>query len=330
VIRAALLAAALLVALAGCTAQAPLGESLPAGQPAVIELSSTPFFPQDDHQCGPAALATTLAAAGVAIEPEALVPQVFLAGRRGSLQADLLGAARRYERLPYPLEPGAGPLLAELAAGHPVLVLQNLGTRQFPQWHYAVLVGYDADRGTAILRSGHKPRVEMRWARFMATLERAGHWSVVVLEPGRLPATAQPRPYVGAAAGLEAAGRLEAALVAYTAAASRWPAEPLAWLGIGNVAHARGELDAALASYARAAQVAPGNAAARINLAQALLESGCAERALQEAQQAAEQAAGTALAPVVATLLANIAEATARGPDAAHCARHAAAHPARS
>jgi hypothetical protein len=327
VIRAALLAAALLAALAGCTAQAPLRASLPAGQPGGIELVATPFFPQEDHQCGPAALATTLAAAGVVIEPESLVPQVFLAGRQGSLQADLLGAARRHDRLPYPLQPGAGPLLAELAAGHPVLVLQNLATRRFPQWHYAVLVGYDADRGTAILRSGRQPRVEMRWTRFMATLERADHWSVLVLEPGQLPATVQNRPYVGAAAGLEAAGRLEAARVAYRVATARWPDEALGWLGLGNVAHASGELDAALAAYARAVQVAPANAAARINLAQALLESGCVAQAVREARQAEAPAAGTALAPVVATLLANIADATARGADATHCAAPPGAAP---
>jgi hypothetical protein len=330
VIRAALRAAALLAALVGCTAQVPLRESLTTGQPASIELVATPFFPQEDHQCGPAALATTLAAAGVAIEPDTLVPQVFLAGRQGSLQADLMGAARRHERLPYPLAPGAEPLLAELVAGYPVLVLQNLATRQFPQWHYAVLVGYDADRGTAILRSGGEPRVEMRWARFMATLERADHWSVVVLEPGRLPATAQPRPYVAAAAGLEAAGQLEAARAAYAAATARWPGEPLAWLGLGNVAHATGDLEAALEAYARATRAAPANPAARINLAQALLEYGCPARALAEAQQAEALAAGTALAPVLARLLENTTAATGRGVDAAHCAGPVGADPAGS
>ena len=39
--------------------------SWPADVPPRIELADTPFFPQDDYQCGPAALATLLGASGI-------------------------------------------------------------------------------------------------------------------------------------------------------------------------------------------------------------------------------------------------------------------------
>src|SRR5437868_2835012 len=63
----------------GCAALAPqsaeLGEKgLPAGVPRHLELTQVPFFPQDEYQCGPAALATALSASGVKITPQELVP----------------------------------------------------------------------------------------------------------------------------------------------------------------------------------------------------------------------------------------------------------------
>jgi len=65
VIRSALAGAALAVALAGCSLSPPLADGLPATAPRSLELASTPFFPQEQYQCGPAALATQLVAGGV-------------------------------------------------------------------------------------------------------------------------------------------------------------------------------------------------------------------------------------------------------------------------
>ena len=66
-----------------------------------IELEETPFFPQEELQCGPAALATALGAAGVPADPAELVPEVFTPGLEGSLQPEMLGAVRRRGLLPY-------------------------------------------------------------------------------------------------------------------------------------------------------------------------------------------------------------------------------------
>ena len=126
-IRSAPVIAALAVALAGCATSPPLADGLPASAPRSIELDSTPYFPQEDYQCGPAALATLLVASGVDVTPESLAPEVFLPERRGSLALELVGAARRHGRLPYVLATTADEMVEELEAGRPVLVLQNLG-----------------------------------------------------------------------------------------------------------------------------------------------------------------------------------------------------------
>lgn len=308
-IRAALPAAALLLGFAGCAASPPLADGLPPEMPRSLELRDTPFFPQKDYQCGPAALATVLQASGIAVEPSALAPQVYLPERRGSLQVELVAATRRHGRLAYVL-PGAGQaLVAELAAGRPVLVLQNLGVDAIPIWHYAVLVGYDADRNVAVLRSGRRERREMRWQRFARSWHLGGRWAITTLRPGVIPDYAEAARYLDAAAGLEAAGDRPSAGLAYDAAIARWPEEPLAWLGRGNVVYAGGDIAAAANAYAQAVKLAPDNAIARNNLAQTLADAGCIREARREAQRALDLAAGTALESTVADTVNSLAAA---------------------
>jgi tetratricopeptide (TPR) repeat protein len=317
VIRTALPAAALFFGLAGCAVSPPLAEGIPPALPRTLELRDTPFFPQQDYQCGPAALATVLGASGVHVQPDALAPQVFLPKRRGSLQAELVGATRRQGRLAY-LLPGTGQaLLAELDEGRPVLVLQNLGVRQIPRWHYAVLVGYDADRNIAVLRSGRHERREMRWQRFARSWDDADRWAISTLVPGVIPSQADAARYLEAVAGIEASGNRQAAAASYDAAIARWPDEPLAWLGRGNVAYADGDRAAAADAYMQAAILAPGDPAARNNLAQVLADAGCMDEAHRQLERALSLAAGTALSGTVETTRAQL-EAGGRS-TAGHC-----------
>ncbi|MCX7053381.1 MAG: hypothetical protein NTU56_04110, partial [Proteobacteria bacterium] len=66
-----------LLLLVGCAGPSRLAQ-LPAELPARVELTSTPFHPQTEHQCGPAALATVLGAAGRTVDPAALATEVYL------------------------------------------------------------------------------------------------------------------------------------------------------------------------------------------------------------------------------------------------------------
>ncbi|HEU5467820.1 MAG TPA: PA2778 family cysteine peptidase [Steroidobacteraceae bacterium] len=299
--------AALAVALAGCATSPPLADGLPASAPRAIELEGTPFFPQEDYQCGPAALATLLVASGVDVAPGALAPEVYLPSRRGSLSLELVGAARRHGRLPYVLATTADEMVDELEAGRPVLVLQNLGATSLPRWHYAVLIGYDANRNMAILRSGRERRLEMKWQRFAGTWHRGGRFAMTALKPGEIPAHAEPARWLEAAAGLEAAGQQRAAAISYDAAIGRWPREPHAWLGRGNVAYAEGDRAAAADAWSRAIMLDPENAAARNNLAELLLEAGCLEESRRQIERAAALADGTSLEPAVRESRARIA-----------------------
>ena len=80
--------------LVGCAAPQTrvLLDNAPPNLPQRVELTATPFYPQETHQCGPAALATALASAGLPLGPDVLTAQVYVPGREGSLQPEMLAA----------------------------------------------------------------------------------------------------------------------------------------------------------------------------------------------------------------------------------------------
>lgn len=281
---APLLIAALLGACAAVQTRA-LSERWPDGLARRVELDQTPFFAQTAYQCGPAALATALVAAGVPADPSPLAEQVFLPARTGTLQVEMIAGARRQgavaTRLPATLE----ALLREVQAGHPVVVLQNLGLTWAPMWHYAVLIGYDADAGDVLLRSGTTRRLAMAMRTFEHTWQRAGAWAFVALTPGHWPATAELPAALEASVGFERAATPQQALQVYRSALARWPGNLTLQMGLGNSLYAAGEKAQAAETF-RDAALRHRSAPAWINLASTLLVLGRSGDAVDAAQRA--------------------------------------------
>lgn len=290
--------------LAGCaTPQVTVSpDELRAALPERAELETVPFFPQELYQCGPAALATALVYAKVATSPEALVPQVYLPEREGSLQVEMMAATRRHGLVAYRLAPRLQDVLREVSAGTPVIVLQNLSFGFAPVWHYAVVVGYDLSSEEIVLRSGTTRRLAVTLSNFERTWARSGYWAMVALAPERVPAGAVEDEYVAAVAALE---RVSAASArrAYAAALARWPQNLLAQMGAGNAAYAMRDFAAAEAAYRRATLAHPAAADAWNNLAYALFDLGRKSEALAAAQRAVALG-GPRLAQYQATLKA--------------------------
>lgn len=277
----------LLILLSGCATQTrALLARTHTGLPSQLELKATPFFPQELYQCGPAALATSLRAAGFAVDPDALVAQVYLPQREGSLQLEMLAAGRRNGALSLTIPARLDALLAELAGGNPVLVLQNLSLRWMPMWHYAVVIGYDLARGEIILRSGTTERLVLPMSTFEHTWARSGYWGMVTLAPGRLPATAEEGTMLDALVAFEKGGNAADAHKAYAAALQRWPGNLALLLGLGNTAYGAGDRAAAADAFRRASRQHPESAPAFNNLAVVLSELG----QLDDARKAAETA----------------------------------------
>jgi tetratricopeptide (TPR) repeat protein len=275
--------------LAGCAAPpqlAALRAQGVAGLPERAQVERVPFFAQPgDTLCGPTTLAMVAQAAGRTVTPEQLTPQVYLPGRQGALQAEMLAAARRNGLVPYVIEPSLKALLRELANGAPVLVLQNLSLPMAPQWHYAVAVGYDWPAGEIELHSGTTERLRMPLSTFERTWGRSQHWAVRVAAPDAPPTTADGARWAAAVAPLERLD-VQAAHTAYQAGLRRWPQVALLHFGAGNTAHALGASDDARRAFEAATELQPDFADAWNNLAWLRLQRGDAPGARAAAERA--------------------------------------------
>lgn len=302
--RSGRLLPALFIVLGGCAA---VPEDVRIFDPqGATELTDTPFFPQRRLQCGPAALTTVLAASGANVSLREIEGKVFLPGRGGSLQVELLAAARTAGRLPYVIDGTMSALGAELAAGRPVIVLQNLGIAALPRWHYAVVVGIDPQRDQLVLRSGTERRRLTGISTFLRTWRRSDYWAMVVLRPDQRPARVDRGRYLEAIAALEQAGRLEEAFVAWNTALAMWPADPVATFGLANVHLAQGRFGDAERLYRALLAQDGGLLAARNNLALALARQGRFADALRAVDAALDAAADAAMRDELAHTRAEI------------------------
>ena len=236
------LAGVCLLALAACSSLEPI--TLPQSLPPRVSLPSVAFFPQQDNWCGPASLASLLVHAGISVTPEQLAPQVFLPGRQGALNLELLAASRRHGLMP-PLS----------------------------RWHYAVLTGYDSASREFQMISGEQANSRIEWAVFQRLWARGQNWAMLVTVPGTLPATAELMPLLQQGAALEQMGRFIDAGKIY-AAAKRWPQSAALWFASGNVAYRAGDRAAAEARWQQALLLDADLAAARHNLVELLRQQG--------------------------------------------------------
>ena len=258
---------------------------LPDNLAPAVELKSVPFYPQEKYQCGPSSLAMALTYSELPITPLELKDQVYTPSQKGSLQMAMIGATRRHGRLAYPIS-GPESLWPEIAAGHPVIILQNLGLSSIPLWHYAVVIGYNYPERYVILRSGVTERKKTPFSTFERTWARSDYWGIIVLKPTQLPATAREKDYLSAVLGLEKTRNFQAAAEGYQTALTRWPQSLVAYMGLGYSRYRLGDLTGAEEAFRQALSVHPNEASAYNNLADVLLRQGRKEEALEAARKA--------------------------------------------
>lgn len=275
--------------LVGCSATPHTNRLLqdrPDNLPTSHELTAVPFHAQELYQCGPAALATVLQYSGVDVTPDELVPRIYVPGRQGSFQVEVLAATRHHQRLAYTLEPSLQALLASVSAGQPVLVFQNQGISWHPQWHYAVVVGYDLDKRRIILRSGLDERYVMAMKLFERTWKRGDYWGMVALKPGELPTDGRVQQYFLSAAAFEHNAPPDLADLAWRTGVERWPQQIELLMGYGNFLYNQGDLSRAADHYRSAVEQQPDYAPAYNNLAHILMATGRVQEALTAARRA--------------------------------------------
>jgi len=261
----------------------------PNRAPDFVYLEKVPFVEQTEMHCGPAALSMLSKWSGRDISPDHWAELTFTPGKEGSFQTDLIGAARREGFLAIPLQ-GYKAIFAELLAGTPVLVLQNLGFSWYPIWHYSVVTGYDLEEKEIRLHSGHRADWRVSLSSFESEWKSGDHWALVLLPAGKLSASADEIDHLRAAAALERVEHFSEAEKVYEAVLTKWPESIGALVGLGNVTYQRKDYAASVRALEQATKIDPEFAAAWHNLALAYAEKHQWKAAKKSAKQAMAKA----------------------------------------
>ncbi|UYG02159.1 PA2778 family cysteine peptidase [Halomonas sp. LR3S48] len=277
-----------LLILTGCASTPRLAESTQQTLPRQASIDGVPFHAQRDYQCGPASLAMVLNHGDVDVAMESLIPQVFIPEREGSVQPEMLATVRRHGRIPFVLDNNFDALLTEIAAGHPVVVMQNLSLPAWPMWHYAVAIGYDLGAEEMTLHSGEEAERIESFRRFDATWARSERWAFVALPPGELPSGVGEQSALQAIAAFEQVQGAEITLPAWEAFVERFPGSGMGYFALGNARYTAGNAAGAIEALRNAVRQRDDLGAAWLNLGlllQAQGEDGEARRALSRAAE---------------------------------------------
>ena len=198
-------------------------------------IAQVPFYPQQDYFCGPTTLAEVAGFYDLSTSPDAIAPNTFIPGRQGTLQIEMAAATRQLGMLAY-VQPRAtmAQLLSLVAEDIPLIVLQNNSIAWLPQWHYAVVIGYDLDRAEVILHTGVTPNHRLNFGTFERTWQRGNYWLLAMLPPDKSSAQLEPFLYTKASQDLLSTGQTGAGLTALESATQQWPDYWLAYFLLGN------------------------------------------------------------------------------------------------
>ena len=274
--------------LAGCATTPQLADATEASLPLRASIEGVPFHAQREYQCGPASLAMMLNSQGVDVTVDTLIPQVFIPEREGSVQPEMLATTRRHGLIPFVLNNTFDALLIEIAAGNPVVVMQNLSLPAWPMWHYAVAIGYDRETDEMILHSGEEAERIESFRRFDATWARSDRWAFVALPPGQLPEAIGAFRALDAIASYEQVQGPQAALPAWKTLVARFPTTAMGHFALGNARHVLGDQEGAIDAFREAVRHDDRLAVAWLNLGLSLQSRGDSEEAHHALSRAAE------------------------------------------
>ena len=181
--------------------------------PERVELNGVPFFRGNATQGAPQTLAGMLGEQKIRITPGLLVKPLKLPGAEASLQGNIEQLAAGYGLIVYPLDKSLAALLTQVAAGYPVMLRFSDGTL-WSEPRYAMLVGYNRDKRTVLLRAGMERRRLMDFNTFESAWKDAGGWAVLILSPTQLPVNVDKARWLKAANDLSRSGQEQAGAAA--------------------------------------------------------------------------------------------------------------------
>jgi tetratricopeptide (TPR) repeat protein len=280
--------------LSGCLSVPPQTAILLANPPAIAlkyQIPGVPFYPQEEYFCGPTTLSEIFNFYGVNKTPEQIAPALFIPELQGSLQIEMVAAARQQGLLAYAESGNLTQLLSLVSENIPVIVLQNVSTSLYPMWHYAVVTGYDLNKQQVQLHSGTEKNRIAELKVFERTWQRGQYWLLAAVPTDTSSLHFDPFIYASAAQDLLSRGKHTHGINALENAIRQWPDYWLSYFLLGNYYLAIDNAQAAFwykQGLVHAHQQAEQQAAYLNNYAYSLSLSGCKQRAMEMIEKALE------------------------------------------
>ncbi|NVK56598.1 MAG: PA2778 family cysteine peptidase [Alteromonadaceae bacterium] len=197
-------------------------------------IKSVPFYPQQAFYCGPTTLSEVFAFYNKQVSPNQIAPKLFIPEQEGSLKVEMISAARQFDFLPYADNGNLQQIIQLVSDDIPVIVFQNLSISLFPQWHYAVVIGFDLEHREVELHTGVTPNHRMSFELFEKTWRRGDYWFLAPVPPNQTSTAMKYFVYTNAAYNMLKLGQTTQALRFLQTAIRRWPDEWLAYFLIAN------------------------------------------------------------------------------------------------
>ena len=156
---------------------------------------------------------------GIVMTPGLLDKPLHLPGDEANLERNMQVLAREYGLMVYPLDAKLTSVLAQVSAGYPVMA--RIGGGLLSSTHYVVVVGFNQQKSTVLLRSGMDRRLLMSFSDFESKWSSAGHWAILTQRPSQLPANVDTQRWREAANATAQAGQEQAAAQALKVLAER-------------------------------------------------------------------------------------------------------------
>ncbi len=175
------LATSFCVLLSLLIAQAFAGEKLPRS----AKIENISRIKQITNYCGPACVASVLNHLGREDTQETVGKVIYDAGSGATSGADMLLYARDKGFSAYSWNSNTRDLKAKLAAGFPVIVLQQNSIID-TSGHYRVVTGYDDATSTFRVMDPYYDEItSLTYSRFDQLWRTKGCWSLVVVPPDK-------------------------------------------------------------------------------------------------------------------------------------------------
>lgn len=145
--------------------------------PEVI-INKVPFYPQEDYQCGPSALAGVMNYYGINISPNEIASEIYSKSARGTLDLDLLFYTEKKGLKAEKYRGNINDLRDKIKTGHPLIVLVDYGYGPIQVNHFMVIVGYN--ESGVFANSGREEKKFIPYKDFVRVWDKTGNWTLLI------------------------------------------------------------------------------------------------------------------------------------------------------